>query len=177
MLRDNLTTYGFITKILHWVIAIVILVQMFLGIFNDYLPESLAGLMMMWHKSLGLLLLALALVFIVWRLINPKPAYPNSMQTWEKLAAYIIRISLYFLLLAMPLTGWIMSTAAGYVPSFFGWFTVAAPFISKNAGLTGTCANLHELFAWYIGILIAIHIAAALKHQFFNKDNILQRMM
>lgn len=177
MVRDNTTTYGWLTKSLHWLIAIIILLQLLLGVSFDYLPSSWQMPAYSLHKSFGLLLLALAIIFVLWRMINPKPQYPATMKPWEKLLAYAVRISLYFLLIAMPLSGWIMSTAAGYPPQFFGLATIPAPFIPHSTPIASKAVELHELFAWIISILIALHFLAALKHAFINKDGIMRRMI
>ncbi|MBX9705110.1 MAG: cytochrome b [Gammaproteobacteria bacterium] len=176
MLRDTQDSYGLVTKLLHAVIFLIILGQITLGITMNYVSESTAGQIIFWHKSFGLLLLFVAVIFILWRLRNPKPHWPLDMPMWERIAARIVHYGLYILMVAMPLSGWIMSTAAGYPSSFFGWFAISTPWIEPSKALAGTMSNLHTLFAWGLGGLAAIHFLAAMKHRFIDKDTILQRM-
>jgi cytochrome b561 len=177
MLKDNHIHYGFITKTLHWLIALLMISQLLLGIYTNYAPPTLVGQLFFWHKSLGLLLLFLVIFFVLWRLINIKPAYLNTMPRWEKFLATFVRFLLYAAMLSLPLSGWIMSTAAGYIPSFFGWFSLAFPYVEPNKDLAHLFNEMHESIAWVISILIAIHLLAALKHHFIDKDNILRRML
>lgn len=177
MISDTVKQYGSITKILHWVLGIIMIAQVLLGVYSAYAPRDTVRQIMFWHKSLGLLLLLLAIVFIIWRTINPKPEYDNNMPIWEKLAARTIHFILYISILVMPLSGWYMSTAAGHIPSFFGLFSMPAPFMVQNKLIAHNFAQMHEIFAWVIGIAIVIHLLAAIKHHFIDKDDILKRML
>lgn len=176
MLRNTPAAYGLVTKLLHWSIASILLIQIALGISIDYVSRDIFGIIIFWHKSFGLLLLLLAVLLVIWRLINVKPKWSEHMPVYEKVTARVVHITLYISLIAMPLTGWIMSTAAGYIPSFFGWFEIAAPFITKNAAVASTFSSLHETMAWIICLLVAVHTGAALKHHFIDKDDIFKRM-
>ncbi|MBL4647426.1 MAG: cytochrome b/b6 domain-containing protein [Gammaproteobacteria bacterium] len=113
----------------------------------------------------------------MWRFVNPKPEWPDTMSLAERLAARLVHGLLYLLILIVPISGWIMSTAAGYSPSFWGWFTLAMPGIPYSKALAMTANQIHTTAIWVLGILIILHLLAALKHHFINKDNILKRMM
>lgn len=176
MLRDTQDSYGLITKLLHAVIFLIILLQITLGIVMNYVTDSTVGKIIFWHKSFGLLLLFIAAIFILWRLRNPKPHWPLDMPLWERIAARVVHYGLYVLMVAMPLSGWIMSTAAGYPSSFFGLFAISTPWVEPSKALAHLMAQWHEWFAWALGVLAAIHFLAAMKHRFIDKDTILQRM-
>ena len=137
------------------------------------------------HKSLGLTVAALMTVRVLWRLTHGSPDLPNTMSAWERRAAQAAHVCLYGLLLAMPLTGWLMVSAASLpVPTrLFGW--LAVPHYSALAGLEGASRKLYEDFfkelhlvaAITLAWLAALHIAAALYHHFGRRDDVLRRML
>jgi cytochrome b561 len=167
--RNSENKFGLVTRSLHVLIALTIIGQIVLGFFMN------APILYFIHKSLGLTLLFLAVLFVIWLCIDRHPGYPKMMPTWEKLAAIVERYLLVIFILVMPISGWMMSSAAGRAPSFWGWFTLNAPVpLSKN--LAGFMSDIHTISAWILAGLIAIHILAALKHALLDKDGILRRM-
>jgi cytochrome b561 len=177
MLKNSAANYGIITKLLHWLIALCIAAQILLGFFmDDIANKALRGQAYFIHKSLGLTLLFLAVLFVLWRCFNRKPAWPAHMPQWERFAARTVHFLLYATILVMPLSGWLMSSAAGYPPSFWGWFTVAAP-IETSKALSHFFNQIHSVTAWTLSGLIGIHVVAALKHFFIDKDGVLQKML
>ncbi len=177
-LRNNTESYGAITKLLHWVIFLCVVAQIVIGFFRkDIAGKAMQGNLMMIHKSIGLTLLVLSLLFIIWGIFSRKPDWPVDMPNWEKVAARIGHVLLYALVLVMALSGLCMSTAAGYPSSWFGVFTVMAPWVPKSKPLAGIFDTIHQVCAWTLVVVGCIHIAAAFKHQFMDKDHILRRMM
>ncbi len=180
LIKNTETKYGIISKLLHWSIAILFLVQYILIFWVKYiLPEHsptgkflISGL----HEPIGMTILVLGILAIIWRLCNIKPLFLFSMPEWEKTAATIVHILLYVTIIVMPLSGLLMSIAAGYPPSYFGLFTVPA-FLPVNKALSTILYDVHATTAIIIVVLVVIHILAALKHHFINRDHVLKRML
>lgn len=169
-LRNSSIEYGTISKFFHWSIAILIIGMIFLGFFMGNATSYAV------HKSIGLTILLLAALRLLWRLFNPPPYLPNTVPDWQKAAAHLSHYLLYFLLFAMPLSGWIMSTAAGHPPSFWWSVTVPTPWVPISKNIAGIANQTHEILAWTLSALIALHTAAALKHHFIDKDNVVNSM-
>ena len=172
--------YDPIAVTLHWVIAVSIMVMIPLGLYMDVLPPSVRFLAYDFHKSLGITVLGLSIFRLVWRFLNPPPPLPASVTRTERLLAHAAHWGLYFLMLAMPLTGWLMVSASQKYPTvFFGIGEV--PFIPMPEGIDGK-ATAHLLRGYHLYLaygaiaLIAGHASAALKHHFVKKDTVLLRM-
>jgi cytochrome b561 len=129
-----------------------------------------------WHKSFGITVLIITLLRFGWRVINIIPPLPGAMTPWQRLLAHLSHLGLYALLLLMPLTGWLMSSAKGIPVSVFGWF-ILPQLITPDKILGEFLEELHELFAWGLLGLIALHTSAALLHHFYYKDTVLMRML
>ncbi len=128
------------------------------------------------HKSLGLAILALMILRIIWIAHCGRVKLPQTMPDWEKGFARFVQYALTLLLLAMPLSGWIMSVAADKTPSFFGLFQAPLP-IAPNKALAGLMNTTHKAIAWTLIVLVFFHIAGALKHHFIDKDGVLSSML
>jgi cytochrome b561 len=112
----------------------------------------------------------------IWLMISGRPALPASTPYWEKALARIVQYGFYLLLIAMPLSGWIMSTAADKAPHFFGLFVLPFPGIVPNQALAETLAKVHEILAYILITFILLHVAGALKHYFIDRDGVLGTM-
>lgn len=176
MPNHTIQRYTAFTRLLHWLIALIIIGQIILAIVMENISAPIVRSLYSVHKSLGLTLLVLGIVFVIWRLFHKSPPLPNTVPTWQRIAARFVQFCLYCLIVIMPLSGWFMSTAAGYAPSFWGWFTVAAP-IAQSKAAAGFFSEVHEVCAWIMGILIIIHSLAALKHALIDKDSVLKQML
>jgi cytochrome b561 len=165
---------------LHWVMAVMIIGLVVLGLNFDNIPREYKPLAYMLHKSFGMTILALTLVRIWWRITHRPPAPVEGLRPLEVRAARLGHLAFYGLMLALPLSGWVMSSAYGKYPTvIFGLFEVPhIPFpdgmkrsIGKNA------RQAHEIMGVYvITALFALHVLAALKHQYIDKVKLLQRM-
>jgi cytochrome b561 len=176
-LRNNQHEYGSIAILLHWVMAVLIIALLILGLYMTELPIGLRKLRFYgWHKELGVLVFMLAMIRVVWRLANITPLLAPYLPLWEAFAARCVHWAFYLLMGILPITGWIMSSAAGLPVSFFGWF-VLPDLVSPNHDLFMFFRELHEWLAWAMIALICLHVMAALKHHFINKDDILRRML
>lgn len=173
--RNTNTRFGLVAISLHWIMAIIIIGLLILGLYMVDLPFSPRKLKFYgWHKEFGLLILGLVIVRLSWRLINTAPSL--SPPWWEKMAAQTVHWAFYIFMFAMPITGWLVTSAAGLAPSFFGLF-VLPTLIAPNKELVKLFANIHGWLAYGLIATIVLHICAALKHQFINKDDIVRRML
>lgn len=127
------------------------------------------------HKSIGMTVLMLAVMRLVWRLNSTIPQLPKKMPGWQKSVSGITHWALYGALFALPLTGWLMSSASAYSVSWFGLFTWP-DLIEPDKALRTMFANWHEIIAQVLFVIALLHIAAALKHHWLDKDDVLKRM-
>lgn len=176
-LQNTAEKFGSLTKLLHWSIAALFITQFFLVYRREFMPEnspeSLQYILL--HKSLGVVVLFLALLMIFWRNIGTRPILPMNMSKMEVLAAKVVHFLLYLSMLVMPITGYLMSSLGGYGVSLFGW-KLPNPFV-KNESLAGIFHETHELASYVIIAIVSIHVFAALYHHFIRKDNVLRRMI
>lgn len=175
LLKNTSDRFGFIAIFLHWLMALMIIGLLVLGLYMVRLPVSLEKLKFYgWHKEFGLLILALVIVRFSWRLMNITPNL--NLPLLEKMAARTVHWAFYGFMIAMPITGWMMTSAAGLPPSFFGLF-VLPNLVSPNEELRQLLQEIHKCLAYGLIAAIVLHICAALKHHFIDKDDILKRML
>lgn len=176
-LRNSETKYGAIAQLFHWVIVVLVVTQFVLAQRADSLPRGLALLQTLaLHKSVGITIFALALLRLLWRWMNPVPPMPSSSPRWQQIASRISHIALYALLLLMPLFGWLMSSARNFPVSWFGIATLP-DLIAPSEKAYKFFHEGHELLAKVLFVLALVHIAAALKHHFIDRDDVLLRML
>ncbi len=174
--RNTPARYGSVAQALHWVIAGLVVAQLALGKIADDLPAGLDRLILLArHKSVGITILALAVIRLAWRLIDRPPA-PPPMPRWQFLASRLTHAAFYLLLFAMPLSGWLMSSAGNHPVSWFG-LAQLPDLVAPDAGLKDLLEDVHETLAKTLVALAIVHILAALKHQFVNRDGLLMRML
>jgi cytochrome b561 len=161
---------------LHWGIALAILAAGPLGFYMHDLPLSPAKLKLFsYHKWLGMTVLCLAALRVAWRLAHRVPDLPAAMPRWERFAAIGTHALLYALLLAVPLSGWLMSSATGFQTIWFG--VVPLPdLVGKDKELGRLLLAVHEALNFLMIALVGAHVAAALKHHFVARDDVLARM-
>lgn len=166
--------YSRVAIALHWTIALLVIVNLIVGIGHDYVPALRAW--MPGHKAIGVTVLGLTAARIAWRLTHRPPSLPLAMPAWEKGAAHATHWVLYALLIAMPLSGWLMvSGPAGRRPlTWFGLFDI--PYLSASKATAGAAHSAHGLLGWVMVALIVLHVAAALRHHLILRDTILTRM-
>ncbi len=157
----------------HWVIAALIVFNLWLGLAHESLPKDWQ--VMPVHKSIGLTVLVLTLGRIAWRVTHPAPPLPGDLTPWERLGAKASHFLLYTLMLALPLTGWAMSSGPKRYPlSWFWLFDV--PYLPASAAVAKTGHDMHGVFGWAMIGLLVLHVAAALRHHFLLRDSVLARM-
>ena len=163
--------------LLHWVIALAVLAQVLLITAHEATEGVQAREFVNLHKSLGLTILVLTLARIGWRMAHPALPLPVGLPRWQRWAARAVHILFYVVLLAMPLTGWLASSASGREIIWFGLFDWPLLPISGGRPGAGQLMDVHEAVMKLLYVLIAVHVLAALKHQFVNRDNVLRRMI
>ena len=182
--------YSLVAIVLHWTIALLIIGMMGAGLWmtgaiKEKDTQKLAFDVYQLHKSVGLTILALSVLRLIWRLTHTAPALPGGMQAWERIAAHATHWLFYGLMLGLPISGWLMVSASPWgLPTLFfsGPEVPHLPVLAEldQAGKMlweGRFKEAHEFMAFGGMALIAMHIGAALKHQFIAKDNIFARMI
>jgi cytochrome b561 len=175
--RVTPTRYGAVAQTFHWLIAALIVIQFVLAYMADDLPLGVHKLALLArHKSFGMTVLMLAVLRLAWRLKNPPPELPSGMTPLERMLARATHVAFYVLLFAMPLSGWLMSSAKNYSVSWFGLFTWPN-LIGKNEAQFDFLRSTHHLLSDALFVIAVLHILAALKHHCWNKDDVLLRML
>lgn len=176
--RNTIDRYGSVHKFLHWLIALSVIAMLAVGWWMGGLergPDKMQIYSI--HKALGVTILALMILRVLWRAINwNRPQPLQSHARWERLLAGLVHGGLYALLIAMPLSGWLMTAAANSTVNWFGLFPIPNP-IGPNENLAHVLRDLHGFLPFVIVGLLVLHVAGALKHQFIDHDSTLRRML
>lgn len=172
--------YSPVAMVLHWVMALGLIGLIGFGVYMTELPFSPTRLKYYnWHKWAGMTLLALLVLRVVWRWFSPPPALPlaieAAMPAWQRLAHHATHAGLYGLMAVVPLLGWAYSSAAGFPVVWFGVLPLP-DLVSPSPDLAQALKPFHKLSAFALVALVALHVAAALKHQLIDRDGLLQRM-
>lgn len=171
----TLEKYNRGAQLFHWVIALLIILNLAFGLLAEPL-EKTVNLMPM-HKSIGLTVLVLTLGRIGWRLRWTRPPLPDSISPFDRAVASATHAALYALMLILPLTGWIFSSPSKYPLTWFGLFDWPRLPVSKGGPLAGAASEAHEILGYVMLALVVLHIAAALRHQFVLKNGLMRRMI
>ncbi len=162
---------------LHWLIGLMILISFSVGVYMVDLSLSPTKLRLYsWHKWAGVTIFALVFIRCLWRLTHGAPSLPVDMPRWQRIAAEASHYLLYALMIAIPLTGWLMSSAKGFQTVYFGVLPIP-DLLDKNKELGETLALAHKALNFTMIGIVIVHAAAALKHHLIDKDDILQRML
>jgi cytochrome b561 len=168
--------YGAIAQLFHWIVVVLIITQFWLALTAEGQPLAQKASTLILHKSIGMTVFALAVLRLAWRLVNPVPPVPATAPRWQQLGAHASHIALYSLILITPLLGWLMSSARGFTVSWFHLITLP-DLVQKNEASYKLLVTSHEVAAWTLFGVAVLHVAAALKHHFFDRDNVLRRML
>ena len=176
-MRNTTARWGAVSQFLHWLIVALIAIQATLGLRGRLLPLGVDKLALLArHKSIGITILALAALRLLWRWLNPTPPLPSNLTPQERFLARCTHAALYVLLFAMPLTGWIMSSARGFPVSWFSLYQLP-DLVPKSRELYDAMVTAHAALAVALALTVALHIAGALKHHYVLKDGTLRRML
>jgi cytochrome b561 len=172
--------YGAVAVLLHWSMAILIIALAGLGLYMVRLPDvgfdTKKITLILYHKEFGLLVLALVVVRLAWRLTNKLPQLVAHLPDWQKIAARFVHLSFYALMFALPITGLLMSSAAGFPVSFFGLFPLP-DFVPHDDYLFQQLIQIHKWLGYALILFMLVHVGAALRHHFMFRDDTLRRML
>jgi cytochrome b561 len=178
---DSAARYSTVAIVLHWLLGISIFAMFAIGIYMSDLPFSPLRLKLYnYHKWAGITFLMLSVLRLVWRLVNKPPALPKAieqaMPTWQAKVYHATHYALYALFFAVPLIGWAYSSAAGFPIVLFGVLPLP-DFVAVDKVFAKQIKELHEISAFALMGLALLHIGAALKHHFIDKDGLVSRML
>ena len=177
MIKNSREKFGSVAIGLHWLVAVLTLTLLGVGLYMSDMEASATKLTLYGlHKSFGATVLFLMVLRLAWRLASVQPDFVTTMKPLEKTAAKLAYFGFYVLLFVMPMSGWLMSSAAGRPVNVFGLFTLP-DLIAPDKDLRELFGEGHELAAWALMGLIALHVMAALKHHFIIKDDTLRKML
>lgn len=175
------TRYSATAIALHWLLALMLIGLFGVGVYMADLPVSPQRLKLYnWHKWAGITVLTLSLLRLLWRLSHRPPALPEAllqtMPGWQRLAHHGTHLAMYVLFFAVPLTGWAYSSASGFRVMLFGRFPLP-DFMPISQVLADNLQLGHRVLAMSLALLVLVHVAAALKHQWVDRDGLLARML
>jgi cytochrome b561 len=162
---------------LHWLLALLLAGLVALGLYMHGLPLSPRKLQLFsYHKWAGVTAFLLALVRILWRATHRPPPLPEGSSRFVRVASEAVHGLLYLLMLAIPLSGWLMSSAKGFQTVWFGVLPIP-DLVGRDAALGNVLLQVHQYLNWTLIALVLGHVAAALKHQFIDRDGLIARML
>jgi len=179
-LQNSGERYGTVAMMLHWLMALLLSALVALGLYMTRLPDvgfdTWKIRLILYHKELGIVALMLVALRLVWRVGNALPRLVENLPDWQKVIARIVHLCFYGLMLALPLTGWLMSSATGIPVSMLGLFTLP-DLVPYDDRLYHALIDAHRYLGYALLVCMAAHIGAALRHHFFLRDNTLRKML
>lgn len=169
--------YSIVSLVFHWGLALLVLTQVLLITAHEATEGPMSREFVQAHKALGLTILVLTLARIGWRIANSALPMPPGAPDWQKFAARATHVLFYVLLIGIPMFGWAASSAGGRDIPWFGLFDWPLLPIERSRDLAGTLMGLHEAAVKLLYVLLALHVLAALKHHFVDRDNVMHRMI
>lgn len=169
--------YSGVAMLLHWLIAVLVIMNWQIAERAHELEGALRGEVMGYHKAWGMLILVLTLARLAWRWVHRPPALAAHLAAWERALAKLTHTIFYVLLIGMPLAGWLANSLSGRDVDFFGLFTIPALPVGVNKEASGGIFEAHEIAGKIMLGLIVLHTLGALKHTFWDKDGNLWRML
>jgi cytochrome b561 len=175
-LRSNADRWGTVAKAFHWTIALAILGNGVFGLLMDLSRSPMQKInWLALHKSIGLTVLALALLRLLWRWLDGRPREAPAPR-WQQWSARAVHVLLYALIVAIPLSGWWFNSVTGKPLQWFKQFNLPA-LAQKDDTLRHLAHGVHEYLFWFLLLVLVVHVGAALKHHVFDNDNVLRRML
>lgn len=177
-MRPMQERYTYTAMLFHWLIAVLVVAAFTLGLVMTDIPGLTPTKLryFSWHKWLGVTVLLLAVLRVLWRLFHQSPAYPDTMAHWQQSAARGLHILLYVLIFAVPLSGYFYSLASGVPVVYLGLFKLPV-LIGADAELKPVLKAVHFWLNMLLAGSVGVHVMAALKHQFVDRDGVLRRML
>jgi cytochrome b561 len=178
-LQNTEQRYGAVAIVLHWLMAAILIALLALGLYMVSLPDvgfdTRKITLILYHKQIGLLALALAALRLAWRVGNALPSLAETLPTWQKVIARLVHLFFYALMLALPISGWLMSSAAGIPVPLFGLFNLP-DLVPYDEVLFEAFVAIHRWLGYALVGCIVLHAGAALRHHFLFKDETLRKM-
>lgn len=163
--------------LLHWLVAVLIFIAFPLGIYMHDLPLSPAKLQYFsYHKWLGITVLMIAMLRILWRITHTPPPLPVTTPQWEVTVSHLTHLALYGLLVLIPISGWLMSSAKGFQTVWLGILPLP-DLVDKDKAMGELLTSVHQMLNVALLLLVGLHIAAVIKHSLLDRDRILDRML
>lgn len=176
-IRNSCTEWGIISQSVHWLTVVLVFATIAVALIMVELPLGVRKLeLYALHKSVGVLILGLTVARLAWRLSGPRPMALGPSRAYERVLAHIVHGAFYGVLIALPLTGWLMSSAANFSVSVFGLFTLP-DLVAPDKALEDRFKAIHGWLAWGLGGLLVLHVVGALKHHFVLGNDTLRRMV
>ncbi len=176
-LKNTADRWGGISQLLHWMVAILILVMAYLGLTMGDLPNGPDKIKTYaLHKSIGITILALVALRLLWRLYAGTPRPVPGSPRWQERIASLTHAAIYLLLFAIPLSGWVLNSAAGFPLRWFGLVNLPH-IVGESHDLHELAEEAHELMFWMLALLVVAHAGAAFYHHIFQRDATLARML
>src|SRR5450755_3215558 len=179
-LENTEDCYGAIAILFHWSMAFLVIGLAALGLYMVTLPDvgfsTKKVTLVLYHKEFGVLVFVLLATRLAWRITHILPRLVEHLPDWQQIAARFVHLSFYALLFALPMTGWLMSSAAGIPVSFFG-LVMLPDFVHRDENLFQLLIDIHKWLGYVLIFFIVVHAAAALRHHFVFKDDTLRRML
>ena len=176
-IKNTREQWGTVSKVLHWLVVLLILLMAWIGLRMGDMPngpDKIASYAL--HKSVGITILMLVLLRIGWRWYAGAPDGVPGTPRWQERIASLTHLALYALLLAMPLSGWILNSASGFPLQWFGLVNLPA-IAGKDHDLHELAEDIHEWLFWAMVTLVVVHAAAAFYHHLFVRDPAPTRML
>jgi cytochrome b561 len=177
MWRNSTSTWGWPSILLHWIGTALILVLLVHGWWMTHLtprPERVANYA--WHAAIGYDLLAVLVLRLLWRWLNPVPDLPSDLKPWEKQAAHLGHFALYLVAFAAVLAGWALA-GTGRVPYDHDLFGLRLPLIYTDRAMHDMLEDSHRVLSYLLAAIIVVHVLGALRHHFVKRNDLLMRMV
>jgi len=180
LLRNSERRYGGVAMAFHWLMALLLIALVALGLYMVSLPDVGFDARKIWlilyHKELGIVVLMLLAPRFLWRLGNVLPRLVETLPEWQKVTARFVHLCFYGLMLALPVTGWLMSSAAAIPVSVLGVFTLP-DLVSHDEQLYRMLIEAHKWLSYALIACMVAHIGAAVRHHFTRRDDTLKKML
>lgn len=168
--------YSRVAMWLHWIIAALIISNLVLGIIHEDFEKPTVAWIMFFHKSIGMTVLGLSILRLLWRLGNPAPPHDKVLHAWERALATATHWTFYFLMIAIPLSGWLLSSTGARITDYFGLFPIGPLPISQSHESHELWETAHKVLSFAMIGLLLLHVAGAIKHYVQGYRHVTGRM-
>jgi len=178
MTVDNTArAWGSVARGFHWIVAALIFVQFTLGWVAEEWHRSPTKVdLFVWHKSTGILILTLVVLRLAWRAATSTPDPPAESSRIERFAASASHALLYVVMIGLPMSGWVINSAANFPLKLF-WLVPLPAITAPSKSIQHAAEDVHETLVWILAALVTIHVAAALRHHFIKRNDVVTRML